>query len=261
VAKALMDGQMLDAHFSRSFYKHILGIPVTYHDLETIDPVFYRSMQQILDLDLDEVDMGLVFTVDDDGMSSKEIELVPGGEEIDVREANKLEYVQLVAHHRMTSSIRDQTKAFLHGFFEVAPRDLVSMFTESELELMICGLPDIDIEDLRSHTVYQGFRATDQVVRWFWSILESFDDQDKARFIMFATGTSKVPLEGFKALQGTNGTQLFTITRVAGGDDRLPSSHTCFNSIDLPGGYKSKEVLKKRLLFAVREGSEGFGMA
>ena len=31
VGKALADGQLLDVHFTRSFYKHMLGIPITYH--------------------------------------------------------------------------------------------------------------------------------------------------------------------------------------------------------------------------------------
>ncbi|KAA0174443.1 hypothetical protein FNF27_04041 [Cafeteria roenbergensis] len=262
VGKALLDGQLVDAHFTRSFYKHILGAPIAYHDLEDMDPEFYRSLRQVLEMDIDEAYLGLVFAADEQGLDKVHtVPLVPGGEDIDVTEANKMEYVQLVAQHRMTSSILEQSRAFLRGFFEVVPRDLVSIFTESELELIICGLPTIDLDDLRANTVYQGFRPTDQVIRWFWAALRSFDEQDRARFIMFATGTSKVPLEGFKALQGTNGTQLFTITRANGGDERLPSSHTCFNSIEIPGGYSSKASLRQRLLLAVREGSEGFGMA
>jgi hypothetical protein len=262
IGKALVDGHLIDAHFSRSFYKHMLGIPITYHDLEGIDPDFYRSLKQLFDLNVDEAFLGLNFTLDIPGMTgTKSVALVPGGEDVDVTEANKMDYVQLVAQHRMTSSIAFQTAAFLHGFYEVAPRDLVTIFSESELELMICGLPTIDLEDLRMNTTYQGYRSTDQLVKWFWWALGTFDEEDKARFIMFVTGTSRVPLEGFKALQGMHGTQLFTLSRVNGGDERLPASHTCFNNLELPGGYSSRSVLRKRLLLAVREGSEGFGMA
>ena len=53
IGKAICDGQLLDAHFSRSFYKHMLGVPVNHHDLEVIDPDFYKSLKQILDMPLD----------------------------------------------------------------------------------------------------------------------------------------------------------------------------------------------------------------
>lgn len=71
-------------------------------------------------------------------------------------------------------------------------------------------------------------------------------------------GTSKVPLEGFKALQGVSGPQRFQIHKAYGPVDRLPSAHTCFNQLDLTE-YESKEQLRERLLFAMHEGSVGFG--
>lgn len=71
-------------------------------------------------------------------------------------------------------------------------------------------------------------------------------------------GTSKVPLEGFKALQGVSGPQKFQIHKAYGPTNRLPSAHTCFNQLDLIE-YESKEQLRERLLLALQEGSEGFG--
>lgn len=41
-------------------------------------------------------------------------------------------------------------------------------------------------------------------------------------------------------------------------NNMLPTSHTCMNQLDLPE-YKSEEDLKKRLLIAIKYGSEGFG--
>ena len=78
--------------------------------------------------------------------------------------------------------------------------------------------------------------------------------------MQFITGTSKVPLEGFKALQGVNGPQKSQIHKSFGSTSLLPTSHTCFNQLDLPE-YESKEQLKDRLLIAVREGAAGFGLA
>lgn len=158
IGKAVADGYLLDAHFTRSFYKHMLGINVTYHDMDSIDPTFYRSLNQILDMEDVEM-LDLSFTVDEEWAGKVHtVELVPGGTDIPVTAANKWEYVQLVTHHRMTKAITPQLNAFLTGFCDLIPPSLISLFSPDELELLIAGLPDIDIDDLRRHTEYSGYR-------------------------------------------------------------------------------------------------------
>jgi E3 ubiquitin-protein ligase HUWE1 len=139
------------------------------------------------------------------------------------------------------------------------PSELVSIFDAQELELLISGLPDIDLDDLRAHTDYHGFKQSDPVITWFWNALKSFDKEEIALFLQFVTGTSKVPLEGFGALQGSEGVRPFNIHK-AFGSHLLPAAHTCFNQLDLPE-YTSEEMLREKLLIAVKEGSEGFGFA
>jgi hypothetical protein len=86
-------------------------------------------------------------------------------------QANKREYVDLVARHVMTTSIKPQLKAFLEGFWELVPRHLIAIFTDHELELLISGLPDIDVADLKAHTEYHGgYSASSPAVRWFWEV-------------------------------------------------------------------------------------------
>ncbi|KAF7842946.1 E3 ubiquitin-protein ligase UPL1 [Senna tora] len=53
VGKALFDGQLLDVYFTRSFYKHILGVKVTYHDIEAVDPDYYKNLKWMLEVPLD----------------------------------------------------------------------------------------------------------------------------------------------------------------------------------------------------------------
>lgn len=261
IGKAISDGQLLDAHFTRSFYKHMLGVHVTYHDIEAFDPQYYKSLQQIMSMDIDGLYLELYFVAESEfGGHKTEVELVPGGKDIPVTDANKWEYVQLIAAHKMTSSIKAQTDAFLAGFHELVPPSLISLFTESELELLIAGLPTIDVADLRANTEYVGFRPTDEVIQWFWQALESFDQQDRARFLMFVTGTSKVPLGGFKALRGQRGQpQKFTIEKTYTSADSLPVAHTCFNTMNLPV-YTDPDSLHEKLLIAIREAGEGFGL-
>ncbi|KAL6863751.1 hypothetical protein ACP4OV_016654 [Aristida adscensionis] len=265
VAKALFDGQLLDVHFTRSFYKHILGAKVTYHDIEAVDPDYYKNLKWMLENDVSDVP-DLTFSMDPDEEKHilyektevTDYELKPGGRNIRVTEETKHEYVDLVAEHILTTAIRPQINAFLEGFTELVPRELISLFNDKELELLISGLPEIDLDDLKANTEYIGYSFASPVIQWFWEVVKAFNKEDMARLLQFVTGTSKVPLEGFKALQGISGPQRFQIHKAYGAPERLPSAHTCFNQLDLPE-YASKEQLEERLLLAIHEASEGFG--
>jgi E3 ubiquitin-protein ligase HUWE1 len=109
-----------------------------------------------------------------------------------VTDQNKVDYIRLVSHHSMTSAIHSQITSFLDGFYDLVPVEMISIFTPTELELLISGLPDIDIEDLRVHSDYHQYRATDDLIQWFWNVLRSFTREEKALFLQFVTGTSKV---------------------------------------------------------------------
>ncbi|KAK8580430.1 hypothetical protein V6N13_143527 [Hibiscus sabdariffa] len=265
VGKALFDGQLLDVHFTRSFYKHILGAKVTYHDIEAIDPDYFKNLKWMLENDINDV-LGLTFSIDADEeklilyerTQVTDYELIPGGRNIKVTEENKHRYVDLVVEHRLTTAIRPQINAFLEGFSELIPRELISVFNDKELELLISGLPDIDLDDMRANTEYSGYSAASPAIQWFWEVVQGFSKEDKARLLQFVTGTSKVPLEGFSALQGISGSQKFQIHKAYGSTDHLPSAHTCFNQLDLPE-YLSKEHLEEKLLLAIHEANEGFG--
>ena len=90
--------------------------------------------------------------------------------------------------------------------------------------------------------------------------MRSFDQAERAKFLLFVTGTSKVPLQGFGALEGMNSVQKFQIHRDDRSTDRLPSAHTCFNQLDLPV-YETYDKLRTNLLKAIHECSEVFGFA
>ncbi|CCU99557.1 unnamed protein product [Malassezia sympodialis ATCC 42132] len=259
IGKAIYDGRLLDAYFTRSFYKHILGRKVDYKDLEAVDPEYYNSIEWMLHNDITDV-LELTFAVEDEVFGvTQVVELKPEGASIPVTEENKHEYVRLVTEQRLTNSIRSQIDAFLEGFHEVIPRPLIQLFSEQELELLISGLPDIDVDEWKNNTELQGYSSGDPMIQWWWRAVRSFDQTQKAKLLQFITGTSKVPLEGFAHLQGVNGTQRFSIHR-AFGEDRLPAAHTCFNQLDLPT-YDSYEKLRSQLLVAMNEGAEGFGFA
>lgn len=261
VAKAVYDNRLLECYFTRSFYKHILGKSVRYTDMESEDYHFYQGLVYLLENDVSTLGYDLTFSTEVQEFGVCEVrDLKPNGANVLVTEENKKEYVHLVCQMRMTGAIRKQLAAFLEGFYEIIPKRLISIFTEQELELLISGLPTIDIDDLKANTEYHKYQGNSIQIQWFWRALRSFDQADRAKFLQFVTGTSKVPLQGFAALEGMNGIQKFQIHRDDRSTDRLPSAHTCFNQLDLPA-YESYEKLRQMLLLAIQECSEGFGLA
>ncbi|KAH9282670.1 E3 ubiquitin-protein ligase HUWE1 [Echinococcus granulosus] len=262
IAKAIYDNKLLECYFTRSFYKHILGRRVRFTDLESEDYDFYKGLEYLLTHHVSELNYEITFCTEINEFGKNETrDLVENGRNIVVTEANKHEYVRLVCQERMTGAIRQQLGAFLEGFYSIIPKSLINIFNEQELELLISGLPNIDIDDLRANTTYSKYQPTSPQVEWFWQALESFDQEDRARFLQFLTGTSRVPLGGFANLEGMHGPTKFQICRAAvSSTNHLPSAHTCFNTLELPP-YESYEQLRKRLLTAIRECCEGYGMA
>lgn len=143
--------------------------------------------------------------------------------------------------------------------------------------MLISGTPDIDVDEWRAATEYNGYTSSDPNIVWWWRALKSFNRDERAKVLSFATGTSKVPLGGFTDLQGVQGVQRFSIHRAYGDSNRLPQAHTCksiritywirltfsfpgFNQIDLPQ-YSSYEMLRQQLLLAIIEGGEGFAFS
>ena len=94
---------------------------------------------------------------------------------------------------------------------------------------MISGLGKIDVSDWKAHTRLKHCSADSPVVTWFWRAVDAYDEERRARLLQFVTGSSRVPLQGFKALQGSTGSQaprLFTIHQVDTSTDNLPKAHT-----------------------------------
>jgi E3 ubiquitin-protein ligase HUWE1 len=139
----LYNGYLLDAYFTRSFYKHISGGTITYHDIEDLDPVYYKNIKWILENDVSCLDLNFSYEQEIFG-ERVEKELIPGGKEITVMEENKRDYVNKVCYAKMALSIKDQIESFLEGLHDLIPPELLSIFDHRELELMISGLPEID---------------------------------------------------------------------------------------------------------------------
>ena len=192
--------------------------------------------------------------------------------------------------------VAPQLAALKRGFNELLPAYAVSVFTVSEIDLLLNGTPDVAVEDMRECTVYTGnwasvprigemegnaegaegaegreegapspsspssssatfasassAGASAVTIQLFWQVLQEMPPQARAAAIRFATGSPKVPLDGFDPP--------FTITLSEHSAEALPSSHTCFNQLVLPP-YTSAQVMQDKLAYAISN-AEGFGM-
>eukprot|EP00898_Chlorokybus_atmophyticus_P005382 jgi/Chlat1/5845/Chrsp4S06369 len=281
LGKALFDGQVLNAHLSRILYKHLLQAEITLEDMESVDDEKYNSLCFMRDNPIEGVFFE-TFTVKEDQYGAlREIELKPGGSSIDVTDENKEDYIKLYVQWRTKDCIKDQLEAFLKGFWEVVPLEQMVVFDCQELELLMCGLPDIDVEDWQANTRYGGaYSPKHQVVQWFWEVVREMSGDERAKLLQFSTSSSVVPVEGFSGLQGRRGDPCkFALQSVeytakpppprqsvSNGNGtlglvglQLPRSHTCFNKIDLPT-YPSKDILKASLQLALQVEASGFSL-
>lgn len=157
----------------------------------------------------------------------------------------------------MLRRVEEQYSAFMEGVHDFVPRELISTFDEREVELLIGGIAQstlnqhqalcsllteslVDVEDWVKFTDYKGYTAQDEVIQWFWQLIRGWTDEKRSRLLQFATGTSRVPVNGFKDLQGADGPRRFTIEKT-GDPSMLPKSHTCFNRVSCHLHGRSKK--------------------
>uniref|UniRef100_A0A8D8VAB3 HECT-type E3 ubiquitin transferase n=2 Tax=Cacopsylla melanoneura TaxID=428564 RepID=A0A8D8VAB3_9HEMI len=251
---AVFHGHYIDGGFTTPFYKMLLNKPITLEDIEGVDPELHRSLTWILENTLSNDVLDTTFAVEVNSFGVLKVhELKGGGKEMQVTEDNKKEYVRLYVNWRFMRGIEQQFLALQKGFTEIVPIHLLRPFDERELELVIGGLTSIDINDWRQHTRLKHCTPDTAVVKWFWQIVEIYSEEMRARLLQFVTGSSRVPLQGFKALQGSTGAagpRLFTIHCTDSPPENLPKAHTCFNRIDLPA-YESYQRLYDKLSQAV----------
>ncbi|XP_025829571.1 E3 ubiquitin-protein ligase SMURF2 [Agrilus planipennis] len=252
---AVFHNHQLEGGFTLPFYKQLLNKPITLQDIEGVDPELHRSLTWMLENNIQGV-IDTTFSVENNSFGAIKVhELKSGGAGVTVTEENKKEYVKLYVNYRFMRGIEQQFLALQKGFTELVPPALLRPFDERELELVISGIGSIDIADWRSNTRLKHCTPETPVVQWFWQVVESYSEEMRARLLQFVTGSSRVPLQGFRALQGSTGAagpRLFTIHCVEVSPQNLPKAHTCFNRIDIPP-YESYQVLSDKLTQAVEE--------
>ncbi|XP_057839609.2 E3 ubiquitin-protein ligase UPL3-like [Cryptomeria japonica] len=283
MAKALQDGRLLDLPLSRAFYKLLLGNDLDLYDIKYFDIGLGTILQEMQAL---AARKQYLESMTDD--KSKEISslhyrgakienlcfdftlpgfpdypLKPGGSSIMVTIDNIDEYVSLAVDATIASGIMPQIEALRKGFNQVFPISTLQVFSEKELETLICGERDLwEAEMLCDHIKFDhGYTAQCPFALDFLEIVAAFTPKLQRAFLQFVTGSPNLPPGGLSALNPKltvvrkNPTNLTDTL-----DMDLPSAMTCANYLKLPP-YSTKETMRDKLVYAITEGQGSFDLS
>lgn len=213
-------------------------------ELAVVAPELAKSLERLLEHDGDDLD-------DMYGCLSW-----PSRPDGPLTHGNKRDFVALYVDWFFTGRFAEQLKPFCTGFREVMGRSglLRRLFDAAQLENVVCGgdVP-VDVAAIRAASVEDGWNGEGDsaYLEGFWEALAALGDADRGRFLLFTTASDRMPLRGWGALR-------IFVQKNGGGDERLPTSLTCFNTLLLPR-YTSTERLRTCLQQAIKN-SQGFGL-
>eukprot|EP01128_Nolandella_sp_AFSM9_P000594 TRINITY_DN10744_c0_g1_i1.p1 TRINITY_DN10744_c0_g1~~TRINITY_DN10744_c0_g1_i1.p1 ORF type:complete len:791 (+),score=157.88 TRINITY_DN10744_c0_g1_i1:44-2416(+) len=251
---AIYNNVLLNLHFPLVVYQKLAdpNWSPTLEDLKDINPSLARGLQQLLDYNGDvEEDLMMNFQITYDYYGSKQtFDLVDDAFNVPVTAANREKYVKLYLEYLLIDSVKAQSDAFRTGFAVVVEGDAIKLFEPAELQLLICGSPELEFAELEKYAVYtDGYHKDHPTIVNFWNVVRKFTPEERRNLLAFTTGSDRAPIGGLGKLR-------FVITYQPN-SHRLPTSHTCFNHLILPA-YEDINTLEKLLKTAVAN-STGFG--
>ena len=267
LAKALLENLTVNCCFNKVIYQLILGEKIQLNDLVFIDRPLYKSMKHLVSMkeecgeNISLCEIYFTFDYEDENGRFLQEDLIPNGRNILVTQYNLDEYIDKRIEY-YTKSQLSGIKEIIRGIDTIFPVDYLKIFTSDQLGLLINGTPFIDTEDWRMNTKYKDYQDYDNVIINFWDIISNLSQEDLSNFLLFCTGSSRVPIGGFKSLESNRGQiSKFEIvkTEYYEGKKNFLRAHTCFNRLDLPN-FPDKEKLNDAVKFALENEVLGFGI-
>ncbi|KAL3132600.1 hypothetical protein ABBQ32_009129 [Trebouxia sp. C0010 RCD-2024] len=254
---AIYNAVLLDFPLPLALYRKLIGQSCTLRDLQDMEPTLGKSLNALLQHEgpgtVEDV-FCQNFSAGVPGIGETlTVPLKDDGEDIMVTDDNRREFVDLYVDYYLNAAIHKQFEAFARGFMMLCGGPAIHLFSATELERLVCGNPLLDFDAMQANARYDGgYSPEHRVVKWLWEVVrEVMDDEEKRRFLKFFTGSDRAPIGGLGNLR-------CIIQRDGTESNKLPTSHTCFNTLLLPS-YKSKEKLTDRLKLAIMN-AEGFGL-
>jgi E3 ubiquitin-protein ligase HECTD2 len=256
IGLAIYNNIILDIRLPLACYKRLLNYNCNLEDLREIHPRLARGFDQLMEYENDDIEdvfcLNFVATYSEYDKPIQ-VPLIPNGENISVNMSNRKEYIDQYIYWFFIKSVQKKFEAFREGFNLLCSGNLLSLCRPEEIQKMILGEEEIDIDRLRGVTTYKNCDADVQVVKWFWEVVGEYNEEMKKKFMIFVTGSDRICPTGIEDMK-------FTICyyEYDAGREYLPQTHTCFNEI-LLFKYASKESLADKLQKAISY-SEGFGI-
>ncbi|XP_067303959.1 E3 ubiquitin-protein ligase UBR5 isoform X5 [Pseudorasbora parva] len=259
----LLQNELCPITLNRHVIKVLLGRKVNWHDFAFFDPVMYESLRQLIRHSLTEeaeavfAAMDLAFAIDlckEEGAG--QVELLAGGVNMPVTPLNVYEYVRRYAEHRMLVVAEQPLHAMRKGLLDVLPKNALEDLTAEDFRLLVNGCGEVNVQMLISFTSFNDESGENaekllQFKRWFWSIVEKMSMTERQDLVYFWTSSPSLPAseEGFQPMP--------SITIRPPDDQHLPTANTCISRLYVPL-YSSKQILKQKLLLAIKTKNFGF---
>ena len=238
IASALINKRNIDFKLSSFIWKRILDEKIDLEDMKDYDEEIYQSLKWISENDPKPLMMTFVDSYDN--------ELCFHGQNQELTEENKEEFISLMIENKLIKPNKESIDQIKLGFREIIDMNLISIFKWNEIKEIINGKDIIDIDDWKKYTKYD-FQY-EQKYHEFFSIISKWPQKKLKKLLIFATGTSITPSQGFKYFESIGG--LFNLNFLTNDSDKLPESHTCFNRIDIPL-YETIEKFENKLTLAI----------
>jgi hypothetical protein len=259
---ALLNDLTINSCFNIYIYKIILDEPVEIEDLVFIDTEIYHSIKKLQNLnDFSNLELYFAENEKDENGNINNINLILEGSNIPVTKENMLYYFQKKIEYIMNKD-RIYINHIKKSIFSYIPESLIKIFSANELELILNGTPFIDVSDWIENTIYEGYSPSDDIIIKFWNIVKNLPQEKLSRLLQFSTGSTRVPVGGFKSLQSNRGKiSPFSIYKVEyeEGKRNYIKARTCFNRINLPN-FPNEEKLLEGINFVIDNEILGFGI-
>ncbi|XP_069780317.1 probable E3 ubiquitin-protein ligase HERC1 isoform X3 [Narcine bancroftii] len=250
MAVAIRTKKPLDLHLAPLVWKQLCCIPLTSEDLEEVDLLYIRNLYGILHLDdsgITEENFLEMIPLDSfvgQSADGRIVPIIPGGSSIPLTFGNRKEYVERAIKYRL-HEMDQQVAAIRQGMSAIVPVPLLSLLTERQLEQLVCGMPEVNVDTLKKVVRHRDIVENDQLLNWFWQTLQEFSNEERVLFLRFVSGRSRLPVNPADI------TQKFQIIKVDRPVDGLPTAQTCFFQLRLPP-YSSQQVMAERLRYAIQ---------
>jgi E3 ubiquitin-protein ligase HERC1 len=175
--------------------------------------------------------------------NGKCVEICPGGSDLAVTHANHQEYVDLVIKARI-NECQKQIEWVKEGVNYIIPLQILDFLTWEEVELRAVGPKEIESSALKACSEYN-VGEDHKMIKWFWTMFESFTQEERRKYLKFVWGRSKLPVET-TTLEYKHQVHFYEDRAM----DSFPESHTCFFTVDI-GPYKSIESMTARFKTAI----------